>query len=291
MNNDSKALGAGRYSDLPLRILSAVILAGFAIWCTWIGGKTFLLLSLVFSALIFLEFRAMVKTELPLRVAFAVAVLLVLLYASYLVERPSTGIFLVAAGAVLIALWEFVIGRTFWGSIALIYAGFPFIALADMRDGADGFFIVLFVFACVWGADSFAYFAGKGIGGPKLAPSISPNKTWSGFLGGLAGAAIVSSALAFAFSLSPSWAALLLALVLALAAQAGDLFESWVKRRFDLKDSGNLIPGHGGVLDRIDGFIFAIAVAWTIAVMLAPAGLRSDPLTTGFAETFFGLPR
>ncbi|MCB1457414.1 MAG: CDP-archaeol synthase [Nitratireductor sp.] len=291
MNKDGKAIGAGRYSDLPLRIISAVVLAGFAIWCTWIGGKTFLLLSIVFSALIFFEFRGMVKTELPLRVAFAVAVLLVLLYASYLVDRPATGILLVAGGVVLIALWELVIGRTVWGSTALIYAGFPFIALADMRDGAHGFFIVLFVFACVWGADSFAYFAGKGIGGPKLAPAISPNKTWAGFLGGLAGAAVISAALALAFSLNPGWATVLLAVILALAAQAGDLFESWVKRRFHLKDSGNLIPGHGGVLDRIDGFIFAIAVAWTIAVMLAPAGLRSDPLTTGFAETFFGLPR
>ena len=291
MDKDGKVISAGRYSDLPLRIISAVVLAGFAIWCTWIGGKTFLLLSIVFSALIFFEFRGMVKTELPWRVAIAVTVLLVLLYASYLVERPATGILLVAGGAVLIALWELVIGRTVWGSTALIYAGFPFIALADMRDGAHGFFIVLFVFACVWGADSFAYFAGKGIGGPKLAPAISPNKTWAGFLGGLAGAAIISGALALAFSLNPGWATLLLAVVLALAAQAGDLFESWIKRLFHLKDSGNLIPGHGGVLDRIDGFIFAIAIAWTIAVMLAPAGLRSDPLTTGFAETFFGLPR
>ena len=291
MDKDGKVISAGRYSDLPLRIISAVVLAGFAIWCTWIGGKTFLLLSIVFSALIFFEFRGMVKTELPWRVAIAVTVLLVLLYASYLVERPATGILLVAGGAVLIALWELVIGRTVWGSTALIYAGFPFIALADMRDGAHGFFIVLFVFACVWGADSFAYFAGKGIGGPKLAPAISPNKTWAGFLGGLAGAAVISAALALAFSLNPGWATVLLAVILALAAQAGDLFESWVKRRFHLKDSGNLIPGHGGVLDRIDGFIFAIAVAWTIAVMLAPAGLRSDPLTTGFAETFFGLPR
>lgn len=291
MDKDGKAISAGRYSDLPLRIISAVVLAAFAIWCTWVGGKTFLLLSIVFSALIFFEFRGMVKTELPLRVAFAVTVLLVLLYASYLVERPATGILLVAGGAVLIALWELVIGRTVWGSTALIYAGFPFIALADMRNGEQGFFIVLFVFACVWGADSFAYFSGKGIGGPKLAPAISPNKTWAGFLGGLAGAAIISSALALAFSINPGWMTMVLAVVLALAAQAGDLFESWVKRRFHLKDSGNLIPGHGGVLDRIDGFIFAIAVAWTIAVMLAPAGLRSDPLTTGFAETFFGLPR
>ena len=291
MGNNSKAFGGGRYSDLPLRILSAVVLAGFAIWCTWIGGKTFLLLSVVFSALIFFEFRGMVKTELPFRIAAAAAVLLLLLYASYLVERPGTGMFIVAGGAVLIALWEFVIRRSAWGSVALVYAGFPFIAMVEMRSGEYGFFIILFVFACVWGADSFAYFAGKGIGGPKLAPAISPNKTWSGFFGGLAGAVIISAALAFAFSLGPGLAAAGLALVLALAAQAGDLFESWVKRRFDLKDSGNLIPGHGGVLDRIDGFIFAIAVAWTIAVMVAPAGLRSDPLTTGFAQTFFDLPR
>lgn len=291
MDENSKVSGWGRYSDLPLRIVSAALLAGFSIWCTWIGGKTFLLLAIVFSALIFWEFRNMVKAELPLRVAAGAAVLLVLLYASYLVGRPGNGIFLVAGGAVLIALWEFVIRRTIWGSVALVYAGFPFIALVDMRAGENGFFIVLFVFACVWGADSFAYFAGKGIGGPKLAPAISPKKTWSGFAGGLAGAMAVSAVLILAFGFSPGWAAMLLALVLSLASQAGDLFESWVKRRFDLKDSGNLIPGHGGVLDRIDGFIFAIALAWTIAVLLAPAGLRSDPLTTGFAQTFFSLPR
>lgn len=291
MDKNSKAIGAGRYSDLPLRILSAVVLAGFAIWCTWIGDKTFLLLSVVFSALIFFEFRGMVRTQLPLRVAVGAAILLVLLYASYLVGRQGTGMFLVAGGAVLVAVWEFVIRRTAWGSVALVYAGFPFIAMVDMRSGEYGFFIILFVFACVWGADSFAYFAGKGIGGPKLAPAISPNKTWSGFFGGLAGAIILSGVLTLAFSFNPGLAVVGLALALALAAQAGDLFESWVKRRFGLKDSGNLIPGHGGVLDRIDGFIFAIAAAWTIAVMLAPAGLRSDPLTTGFAATIFGLPR
>ncbi len=148
-----------------------------------------------------------------------------------------------------------------------------------MRNGTAGLFIILFVFACVWGADTFAYFFGKTFGGPKLAPAISPNKTWSGFIGGFIGAIVISCLLELAFGYPIGLAAIFLAAYLALASQMGDLFESWIKRRFGHKDSGRIIPGHGGLLDRIDGLIFAIVAAWLLSLSIAPDGFAGSVLS------------
>jgi phosphatidate cytidylyltransferase len=112
----------------------------------------------------------------------------------------------------------------------------------------------------VWATDSFAYFAGRIIGGPKLAPRLSPKKTWAGLLGGMAGAAVISTG--YALYYLPNWVALALAAAaLAVVAQLGDIFESALKRRYGVKDSGTLIPGHGGVLDRVDGLVTVGVVA------------------------------
>jgi len=174
--------------------------------------------------------------------------------------------------------------------VALAYAALPFVALVEMRAGGAGLFIILFVFACVWGADTFAYFFGKTLGGPKLAPAISPNKTWSGFVGGFIGAIAISVLLELAFSYPVGTGAVLLAVILAFASQIGDLFESWVKRRFGHKDSGKLIPGHGGVLDRIDGLIFAIIAAWLISLAFIPGEFVDGDLSDSLLGRFFHQP-
>lgn len=153
-----------------------------------------------------------------------------------------------------------------WKAAGFIYALVPALALLWIRDRApEGFYLLIWVFIVTWSTDIGAYFAGRGIGGPKLAPSISPNKTVAGLIGGMISAALAGYAWveltrmsAVLFWLAPLFAA---------AAQMGDLFESAMKRRAGVKDSGNWLPGHGGALDRLDGLV--VVATLTAAVQMA----------------------
>lgn len=164
-----------------------------------------------------------------------------------------------------------------WKSIGLAYVALPCASLIWLRslhtvDSPNmGLPLVLYLAFVVWATDIGGFFVGKKIGGPKLAPTISPNKTWAGAAGGFAAAGIAGS-LAATFTPYPETygGALVLAFVLSFIAQIGDLFESWLKRRAGVKDSGELIPGHGGVLDRVDGFV---AAAPLFALMVAFSGI------------------
>lgn len=171
---------------------------------------------------------------------------------------------LVALVAVLILLRGRAVPTTAWMAGGILYCGLPAVALVWLRgDGDHGLMRVLWLMLLVWATDIGAYAAGRGVGGPLLMPSVSPKKTWAGLVGGMAWAAAVGVAAALTF-LPQSSPALLAATsaVLAVVAQAGDLLESWVKRRFGVKDSSTIIPGHGGVLDRVDGLLAAgLAVA------------------------------
>lgn len=287
----TKTKKSGKYSELPLRVASGLVLAGFALGCTWIGGKTFTLCAMVIAGLIFYEFCNMARHNLPKRVAVMAFVFLVMVFAISYLGRPISGAQLLAASAVVLMAWEWVIRKSIWGGLLLLYAGFPFLALSGLRQGENGLFVILFIFFCVWGADSLAYFAGKTFGGPKLAPSISPNKTWSGFLGGLTGSVLISSIPLIYFGYQFALGAIIFALVLSVISQLGDLFESWIKRHFDLKDSGSLIPGHGGILDRIDGLIFAATGAWFVSIFILFTHPVKRPLADGLAELFFSLSR
>lgn len=276
----------GRYAELPVRIASAIVLAAFALFCTWMGGQTFLLLAIVLSVVILAEFTSMVKSRLPVPVALFALGFLVLVFAAYILERQPSGLVILALGCVALAVWEILIRQSIWGATALAYSALPFVALVEMRNGTAGLFIILFVFACVWGADTFAYFFGKTLGGPKLAPSVSPNKTWSGFIGGFIGAITISCLLELVFGYPIGIGAIFLAAYLALASQIGDLFESWIKRRFGHKDSGRIIPGHGGLLDRIDGLIFAIIAAWLLSLSITQGGVADSVLSDSLLGRF-----
>ncbi len=141
-----------------------------------------------------------------------------------------------------------------WMIAGFVYALLPALALLWLRDRApQGLELVFWVFLVTWTTDIGAYFAGRAIGGPKLAPSISPNKTWAGLIGGMISAALAGWAWTQYVMLPVSliW----LAPAFAAAAQGGDLFESWLKRRAGAKDSGSMLPGHGGILDRLDGLV------------------------------------
>ena len=165
----------------------------------------------------------------------------------------------------------------FWPSLGVVYAGFFGVAFAALRDsGAFGFAAIIFLFAVIWTTDIFAFFGGRRFGGPKLAPALSPKKTWSGFLSGLAGGIIAGVvAAALLAGASAAWVALLAAIV-SISGQIGDLFESGFKRRFGVKDSGALIPGHGGVMDRMDSVIFAAFAAYIVAVTMPGDSVSAD---------------
>jgi phosphatidate cytidylyltransferase len=153
------------------------------------------------------------------------------------------------------------------------YAGAIAVAPILLRaDSANGFLAILFLFAIVWATDIVAYFAGRAIGGPKLAAGVSPNKTWAGALGGACAAVLAAVAIAAAARLRQWPALILVGLVLSVAAQAGDLFESAFKRRYGAKDASQLIPGHGGLMDRLDGFLAAAVVAAIIGVLRGGPG-------------------
>jgi phosphatidate cytidylyltransferase len=161
-----------------------------------------------------------------------------------------------------------------WVAAGIPYSGAIGIAPVVLRsDGVLGFTAIVFLFAIVWATDIFAYFIGRAAGGPKLAPRFSPKKTWSGALGGTAAAVVVAIVIAKTAGLSGLAPIAIIAVLLSIASQAGDLFESLLKRRFGAKDSGHLIPGHGGLMDRLDGFVAAAVLAALIG--LARGGLEA----------------
>ncbi len=150
-----------------------------------------------------------------------------------------------------------------WISAGVVYIGIPTLSLVWLRDmaGRDAIF---WLFALVWATDTGAYAFGRLIGGPKLLPRVSPKKTWAGLIGGVICAGAVGAAFASGMEQTTYWPLAIFSGFLAVVAQCGDLFESWVKRRFGVKDSGTIMPGHGGLLDRVDGLL---AVAAVVALM------------------------
>ncbi len=165
-----------------------------------------------------------------------------------------------------------------WHAVGVVYIGIAVFALMMMResmvyaDFIDGRLIVGGVFAAVWAADTGALFVGRLLGGPRLAPQLSPKKTWAGLLGGIILAGLAELIYVAIFG-GPIWLGGLFGVFLGVAANCGDLFESWVKRVFQTKNSGNLIPGHGGMLDRVDSLLFAAPAAAAFLVILGDGSL------------------
>lgn len=267
----------GSLSELKLRTASAVVLGALALAATALGGWTFAALWLAAGAAVAAEWFAMTRAE-PRRLLTGIAC--AGLAGLVLARAFSAGLGIALLICMLTALAlaaTAASGRArLWGVSGFVYAAVLTLVPLLVRERPDlGLWGVLWMFAVVWSTDVAAYFTGRTLGGPKLWPSVSPKKTWSGFAGGLVagtacGAAIVDAALRS--GIVPPAGALALAAAAALASvasQAGDLAESAMKRAFAVKDSGWLIPGHGGVMDRLDGF-----AAVTVLVGLAFAGAR-----------------
>ena len=268
-------------SNLKLRIISAVILGVITLGLTVLGGFAFRLFAVALAALVFHEWTGMRPAEERMHAGVSWGALAVFLLALLAGVAASAAFAILIICALIALVHGGISGDGRWSAYGIAYAGTPAVALAHLRgDDTAGLVAILFLYAVVWATDILAYFVGRAVGGPKLAPAISPGKTWSGGIGGAIGGVVAGGAVMLLSGAALSFGgALVLAFVLSLASQAGDLFESMVKRRSGVKDSGSLIPGHGGVMDRVDGLVAAAVLLYLLGVNFsgfgAPAGLFS----------------
>ena len=255
--------------ELRTRIISGIVMTIVALAALWFGDIPFWLLVALLSVTMMHEWAVMAvvpKWKWALAVGLALVMQTYSLYFDVSVPVRDAGslgveaVMLTGLSAILLAVITFT-ARLGWG---LLYATLPALALLFLREQPYGLALALFTMMIVWATDIGAYFTGRTIGGPKLAPKLSPNKTWAGLIGGMIGAGLVA---ALIVSLAPLPKMLaLVAPPLAVVAQMGDLFESWLKRISGVKDSGKILPGHGGVLDRLDGLV---PVAVIMAALVA----------------------
>lgn len=253
-------------SDLGTRLVVAVVLIGLAFAALWVGGLGFWFVLSAAGILMMGEWAELTGSDPRQKrlSQYAISVPLAIM-------APG-----LAAGPGFLAL-GFVAGAFFFLAavtrrvqlaLGIFYVGLPVLALLLLRSHPAGFRVTLWTMAVVWACDSGAYFAGRAIGGPKLLPKISPNKTWAGAIGGIIAA--VAFTVAFVL-LNPDMgiglAMILMSPFLAILAQLGDLFESHLKRVAGVKDSGNILPGHGGLLDRLDGLV-PVAPAAALVLIL-----------------------
>lgn len=251
--------------NLLVRVMAAAVLVPLTLVCAYVGG--WLWTALVTLAVIGLdiEWLMVVGAAGELRVAASGAVALALNGLFLSLGRLEAAVFVSILGLIGVALLSS--QRRGWTVAGFVYAvAAQFAAVLVRADSEMGFAALVFVLLIVWATDIGGYFAGRGIGGPKLWPKVSPNKTWAGAVGGFAGSLAVAGGFV-ASGLGKALPLLALAGVLSVAGQLGDLFESAVKRRFGVKDSSHLIPGHGGLMDRLDGLVAALVLAVIVGLL------------------------
>lgn len=228
-------------SDLLVRFVSAVAILGLTVIALWLGGWFWIAFVVLLAGLVLWEWNLLVR-------GFGIS-------------------------AMSEVAWQFV---------GALYVGAAALAMMQVRINYDMWTVLAAFLAPVIAVDVGAYFAGRAIGGPKIAPSISPSKTWAGLIGGALAASVITIGIevldigpttAPGYTLASIGLALLSGFLIAIMAQSGDFFESWMKRRAGVKDSSSLIPGHGGVFDRLDGFIAVFFVLFLIAVVPGYIGL------------------
>ncbi len=259
--------------NLTLRVASALVMAPLALAIVYLGPPYFDVLVTIVAAILAWEWARLCGHGMLSRPGYLViAVAAATLAAAGLREYAVAG-WIVAAGvmAAVVAAGREADRRPFWYGLGVLYTTLPCLALVWLREHpAQGRDIVFWLLLVIWSTDIGAYVAGRSIGGPKLAPRISPKKTWAGLAGGIVSAGL-AGALGGKILLSSTPFGLGIAgAALAVWSQLGDLFESHVKRRFGVKDSSNLIPGHGGLMDRLDG-VLAGGLAAALLIWLTEA--------------------
>jgi phosphatidate cytidylyltransferase len=256
---------AGR-SNLMLRIVSSLVLAPLAIAAAYFGGLVFFAFWAVAALAVLWEWQTLVCADERNPVLAIGAVALAGSGLLIMLGRPGIAIALIALGCFGAAALASNI-RRMWCTAGVVYAAGLLVAPVLLRrDASFGFAAILFLFVIVWLTDIIAYFVGRAVGGPKLMPRVSPNKTWSGAIGGTVASMIGGVVVASQFDIGGIAAAAVVAFVLSIVSQLGDLAESAVKRRFNAKDASQLIPGHGGLMDRLDGFVAAAVAGVLIGI-------------------------
>lgn len=261
--------------NLLLRFVSAAVLAPLVLAAAYAGGWYFLILCWLGAAGILWEWTRMVAGRLEPRILLPglIALLVALAFAGS--DAPTVAASAIALGAVVAGMlavpapeWSRGKRGGLWAAGGVFYAGIAFLGPALLRRGNElGFSAFMFLAAIVWMTDICAYSVGRAIGGPLLWPEVSPRKTWAGAVGGLLGGIAGGILVAYAGGLSGLAVVGVIALLLSALAQAGDLFESAIKRHFGVKDTSQLIPGHGGLMDRLDGFLVAALAALVIGIL------------------------
>lgn len=262
------------WRDLRKRVLSAAVLLPAAVACIWLGAEPWTALMAVCVSVLAWEWVHLCGLRTRVLPGAAVPAVVLLAGALSVLEESRAALIVLGLGAV--ATWA-IAGRLrgdeapgkppAWLAAGVLYIGLAGIALIELRhDNEAGRANVLFLFAVVWASDSGAYLAGRLIGGTKLAPAISPGKTWAGAVGGLVASVLAGIAVAAAMAPGPIGRVVAVAAILGIATQAGDLLESAIKRHFHVKDTSSLIPGHGGLLDRLDGVLAAAPAAALVAL-------------------------
>jgi phosphatidate cytidylyltransferase len=263
---------SGKWADLGLRTLTALILIPVVLLAVWAGGLWFQLLATAMGILMAREWSAIAnkgdQTQFLLQTGAAIV-------AGFMPGHAGVmAIVGVLAGVALGANLFLQNGagpKTGWARLGVLYVSLPVLAVVMLRgDAALGATAIIWILFVVWLADIMAYFSGRLIGGPKLAPRLSPKKTWAGLAGAMGGAALAAIAVDVIALHTNLWPLVLLAGLFALLEQAGDIFESALKRAHGVKDSGTLFPGHGGMIDRVDGLVAVAVVAWVIGTLRNP---------------------
>lgn len=250
--------------NLWVRVAAAAILIPVALGLAWSGGWWWLALVALVAVGLIVEWLMMIGVRDDRQLMAAGAASLVAVGFCLSLGQANVAAVMALAGA--LATLGLAREARYWAVLGYVYAAIALAASLLVRgDDVTGFRALIFVFLIVWVTDSLGYFVGRSVGGPKLWRRVSPNKTWAGALGGFFGSIAIGVGFSSA-GYSAMIPALVLSALLSVVSQFGDLFESAVKRRFGVKDSGQIIPGHGGLLDRLDGYIAAIGVAALIGL-------------------------
>ncbi|MEO8882323.1 MAG: phosphatidate cytidylyltransferase [Devosia sp.] len=276
-NSNDKTSSSGRrnWADLGPRFASAGILIPLTIIAVYLGGYLFAgVVGLVFAGA-YREWETMVTLK-PLTPVGIVLIALVFVEAILWPLWGTPATIVVAVIGAVIALVRGGEGSV-WRAGGQLYFGAVVIAMLAMRGTeVTGFWAAVFLGVTVWLTDTGAFFTGRQLGGEKLAPGISPAKTWSGAIGGLILGSIAGTLVWHFATASPLWIGALLAVVMSVLGQIGDLTESGLKRRFRVKDSGNVIPGHGGLMDRLDSVTFGVLFLYGVgALHLGPGAVAA----------------